>query len=81
MFEVENNADAELRDAKVIEHFSAFHIRDLIDPLCVHNDGAEGDEIRNEFPHVLAFVEDLESALLIEFDAAELKDSMVSAFS
>ena len=73
MFEINDDTDAELRDAEVIEHFAAFNIGDLVDHLCVHNHGAKGDEIRDEFTHMMSFVEDLESTLLIECDPPNLE--------
>ena len=73
MLEIHDQADAQLRDAKVIEHLSTFHIGDAVDDFCVHNHGTESDEIGNELSNMLAFVENFIATLLVERDIVELE--------
>jgi hypothetical protein len=42
---VQEEADLEPRDAKIVEHLSPLVIRDAVDDLGVHDHGAKGDKV------------------------------------
>ena len=80
MLEIQNQSDRQSGDAEIIQHLPAFMVGDTLNGLGVHDDLATSDQVRNKFANVLAFVEHLESALLVKGDAPRL-NSTTSEFS
>src|SRR5439155_17814944 len=64
VFEIEDEADAELGDAEIIYHLAALVIGDTVDDLRVHQDLVERNQIRNEQAHRYLLVQDLILPLL-----------------
>src|SRR6266516_5142490 len=73
MFEIKNQADRQFGDAEVIQHPAAFHIRDAVNHLGVHDHLGEGDQVRDELSNALALIENFKATLLIETDLPELE--------
>src|SRR5258707_6161726 len=73
MLEIQYQTDTQFADAEVIKHLSALAVSDLFDDLRIHNDLAEGNEVRHKFANALAFVQNLETSLLIESDSAQFE--------
>ena len=73
MLKIKNDSYTQLCDSKVVQHQSAFVIRDSVNYLCIHDDGIKRDQVRNKEPDVLSFVEDVEDRLLPKRNASETK--------
>ena len=73
MFEIQDQPDRQFGDAEVIQHLAAFHIRDALNHLGVHDHLGEGDQVRDELSNALALIENFKATLLIESDLPELE--------
>ncbi len=58
MFEVDDQTDTEFGDLQVIDHLSYLVVADLLDDLCVDNDGIESYEIGDLFTNIEGLVDD-----------------------
>jgi hypothetical protein len=70
VLEVEDEANRESGDTKIVQHLSSFMVGNLVNAFGIHNDFSESDEIRDELADVFAFVKHLEVPLLVEVNAA-----------
>src|SRR5262245_51918988 len=68
VFEIQDNADAQLGDTEVIHHLAALVAGDAVNDLGVHHNGGW-----NKLAYLGLLVEDLELSLLIESDAPQLE--------
>jgi hypothetical protein len=75
MFEVEDQPNTAFAYPKVIQHLSAFMIRDAVNDFGINDDGIEDKKIWDEFTDVLDPEQHRESALLIEGNASQAKDN------
>ena len=48
MFEIEDYANTQARNAQIIQHQPTFVVGDLVDDLCVYDYRIKRDQVRNE---------------------------------
>jgi hypothetical protein len=70
---VDDKADAEFGDPKIVQHLAAFEISDPIDHLRIDHNGVLYDQIGNEFGYADTFVNHIEAALLVDPEVLQPK--------
>ena len=65
MLEIEEDTYTKTTDSKVVQHLSAFVVRDTIDNFCVDDNRTERNQIWNEFTDAMAFVINRKARLLL----------------
>jgi hypothetical protein len=69
VFEIQDQADLELGDAKIIQHFAALVVSDAVNDFGVRNHGIKRNKVRDELADLNATEMNRETALLVERDA------------
>jgi hypothetical protein len=64
VLEIEDHTNTQLGYPQIVQHQSTFVVGDFVDHFRVHDDGIERNEIGNEQPYLLSFIEDVEGRLL-----------------
>lgn len=64
MLEIEDDTNTELGYAQIVQHQSTFVVGNLVDHFRIHDDGIKRNEVGNEEPYLLSFIEDVEGRLL-----------------
>ncbi len=70
-FEIQDEANTQTGEAKVIQHLSLLVVTNAVDGLGVHHDRSSNDEVRDVNADVDRFVDDIVLGLLFEFDPAQ----------
>ena len=79
MLEIKDYSNTQSRDAEIIQHQSTFMVGDSVDHFRVHDDDIKRNEVGNEQPDFLSFIEDIERRLLQKrnFSQTKLDDQRV----
>jgi hypothetical protein len=68
MFEIEDYANTQARNAQIIQHQPTFMVGDLVDDFCVYDYRIKRDQVRNEEADLVSFVEHIKRRLLSEWN-------------
>ena len=79
MLKIEDHADTQAGYPEIIQHQSTFMVGDSVDHFRVHDDDIKRNEVGNEQPDLLSFIEDIERRLLQKrnFSQTKLDDQRV----
>ena len=66
MLEIEDDANTELGYPQIVQHQSTFVVGNLVDHFRIHDDGIKRNEVGNEEPYLLSFIEDSRRPVVAE---------------
>ena len=73
MAKVQDETEFQPGDLQIIEHLANFVVRDLLDHFRLHNNLSKDDQVRHILSYFDAFIDDIESWLLLVGNALLLK--------
>jgi len=73
VLEIEDDTNTELGYPQIVQHQSTFVVGNLVDHFRIHDDGIKRNEVGNEEPYLLSFIEDVEGRLLPKRNVSQAK--------
>jgi hypothetical protein len=73
VLEIEDDANTELGHSQIVQHQSTFVVGNLVDHFRVHYNGTKRNEVRDEEPYLMSFIEDVEVVAETECFSGEIR--------